>query len=178
MDGNEGRGGTVPTEPPDVRPVHPDNLPPGTRVGPWLVIELLGVGGYGAVYRVVDTRLEAAGGSSGPCALKLSLRAGVGAQRAVREGELLARVRHPNVVRLVEAGQWPETPDGLPFLVMPLVKGVPLYVWARERALRLVEVVALFRALAGAVGAVHEVGALHRDVGIKLHPMMHPFQKG
>jgi eukaryotic-like serine/threonine-protein kinase len=164
MDENEGRGGTVPTEPPDVRPVHPDNLPPGTRVGPWIVRELLGVGGYGAVYRVEDTRLEVAGGASGPFALKLSLRGGIGAQRAVRERELLARVRHPNVVRLNEAGQWPETPDGLPFLVMPLVKGVPLYVWARGRALRLVEVVVLFRALAGAVGAVHEVGALHRDV--------------
>ncbi|HLL06995.1 MAG TPA: serine/threonine-protein kinase, partial [Myxococcaceae bacterium] len=79
--------------------------------------------------------------------------------------ELLSRIRHPSVPRLLDAGQWS---DGLgrvhPFLVMEWVDGVPLYAWAAQRNPTSRQVLAVLAHAAGALQATHEVSSVHRDV--------------
>jgi eukaryotic-like serine/threonine-protein kinase len=139
----------------------PVDLPPGTRLGNWSVIGRLGWGGYGAVYLVRDVREPRR-----QAALKLALQSGAAARRLVREGDLLERVRHPNVVRFIEAGHWvvPGTEERLPFLVMEYVPGAQLNVWASHRDIRVGEALVLFRQALLAAHAVHEAGGVHRDI--------------
>lgn len=105
-------------------------------------------------------------------------------QRFRREAEALARVRHPNVVRVYESG----TLDGLPFIALELVSGVPLdRILAngtpRDRLLDCLEQVAR------GVHAAHEVGVVHRirevilhlwrpDIGYSRDARTHPVAKG
>lgn len=89
-------------------------------IGPYLVVDTLGSGGAGTVYRAVDRR------TSEPVAVKL-LRVGSAldpkaARRLVREFETLINLSHPHVVRVIEAG----VHDGYPFLAMELVEGLTL----------------------------------------------------
>ena len=82
-------------------PVRPlAHLPPGTGVGPWRVVAWAGRGVYGAVYRAVHVGQE----HSEPVALKLALLPGD--PRFAREVELLSRMRHPSVPRLLDSGEW------------------------------------------------------------------------
>ncbi|MFP2924754.1 serine/threonine protein kinase [Pyxidicoccus sp. 3LG] len=138
--------------------VSPDALGPGTEVGPWCVVERLGVGGFGAVYRVEDT---ARPGEF--YALKLALRPGE--ERAEREVILLmSKAVHPHVVRLHACGRWPHPRTGFLYFVMDWVEGRALHTWAEE-------VNPSFRALAQAAGkvalaldALHLAGVRHRDI--------------
>lgn len=138
--------------------VRPDALGPGTEVGTWRVVERLGVGGFGAVYRVEDM---ARPGEF--YALKLALRPGD--ERAEREVTLLmVKAVHPNVVRFHACGRWPHPQTGYLYFVMDWVDGRPLDAWAEE-------VNPTFRELAQAAGrvalafhALHEQGVRHRDV--------------
>ncbi|HZI06688.1 MAG TPA: serine/threonine protein kinase, partial [Archangium sp.] len=75
--------------------VAPEALEPGTEVGRWRVVEQVGVGGQGAVYRVEDTACP-----GHFRALKLALYASDA--RARREWELMTRAVHPHVVRVYD----------------------------------------------------------------------------
>ncbi|WP_426730743.1 serine/threonine protein kinase [Myxococcus faecalis] len=138
--------------------VYPEALGPGTEVGTWRVVERLGVGGFGAVYRVEDM---ARPGEF--YALKLALRPGD--ERAEREITLLmVKAVHRNVVRFHACGRWPHPQTGYLYFVMDWVAGRPLDTWAEE-------VNPSFRELAQAAGkvalafaALHGAGVLHRDV--------------
>jgi hypothetical protein len=85
--------------------------------------------------------------------------------RFEREVELLSRIRHPSVPRLLDAGLW-HSPSGAPypFVVMEWVEGEPLYVWAARRNPSSRQVLALLAQAAGALQAIHEVSGVHRDV--------------
>ena len=107
-------------------PLDPERLPLGTLVGPWRVVERQGRGAYGAVYRAFG-----AAEATGPVALKLALHPRD--ERFAREAELLTRIRHPSVPRLLDQGHWqPSSGLPYPFLVMEWVEGVSLYDWARR----------------------------------------------
>jgi hypothetical protein len=96
-------------------------------------------------------------------ALKLAIHPGD--ERFEREAELLSRIRHPSVPRLLEAGLW-RSPAGSahPFVVMEWVEGEPLYVWAARRNPSSRQVLAVLAQAAGALQATHEVSGVHRDV--------------
>jgi serine/threonine protein kinase len=138
--------------------VYPEALGPGTEIGTWRVVERLGVGGFGAVYRVEDM---ARPGEF--YALKLALRPGD--ERAEREVTLLmVKAVHRNVVRFHACGRWPHPQTGYLYFVMDWVDGRPLDAWAEE-------VNPSFRELAQAAGkvalafdALHAAGVRHRDV--------------
>jgi hypothetical protein len=139
--------------------VDPTALPPGTKVGAWRVYGIRGQGTFGTVYRAVP-----AGSTQGSsAALKLAVYPGDA--RFEREVELLSRIRHPSVPRLLDAGLW-RSPlgDTHPFVVMEWVEGEPLYVWAARRNPSSRQVLALLAQAAGALQATHEVSGVHRDV--------------
>src|SRR5687768_10822921 len=109
--------------------LNPARLPPGTRVGPWCVVDLRGQGALGTVYLAERVQPPATG------LVALELAHNPGDERFEREAELLGRLRHPNAPRLLDHGQW-QSPGGpaFPYLAMEWVEGVPLYEWARVRA--------------------------------------------
>ncbi|HEX8702300.1 MAG TPA: serine/threonine-protein kinase [Myxococcaceae bacterium] len=134
-------------------------LSPGTQVGTWRVLGFLGRGVYGTVYVVEHAAPE----QTGHAALKLAIYSAD--PRFEREAELLSRIRHPSVPRLLDAGLW-RAPAGRahPFVVMECVEGVPLYAWAARRNPSSRQVLALLAQAAGALQATHEVSSVHRDV--------------
>lgn len=135
----------------------PDWLPPGTRVDRWEVVERLGAGGYGTTYSV-----RRADRSQGRLyALKLSRRPGE--RWFAREAQLLARVRHRSVVRLITHGVWRLGPVEHPYLVMEYVNGESLYGWALARNPTARQVTGLLVQVLEALAAAHRQGALHRD---------------
>jgi serine/threonine protein kinase len=118
-----------------------------------------GQGGYGAVYRAERAGFRRAE----PGALKVSLlRWG---WRMEREVELLSRLSHPGIPRLLDRGG-PQPPAGneYPFFVMEWVEGVPLYAWAEQHSPSGEQVCRALARLARALEAVHAAGAVHRDV--------------
>ncbi|AEI66275.1 serine/threonine-protein kinase [Corallococcus macrosporus] len=137
--------------------VHPGALGPGTEVGSWRVVERLGVGGYGAVYRVEDMA------SPGDFyALKLALRPGD--ERAEREVHLLmSKGVHPNVVRLHASGRWPHPVTGFLFFVMDWVPGLALHTWVETLNPSFRQLAEKVGTAALALGALHARGVLHRD---------------
>ena len=118
-----------------------------------------GQGGSGAVYRA-----ERGGWRrSEPVALKVSLLRWN--WRMEREVELLSRLSHPSIPRLVDRGM-PPPPSGeqYPYFVMEWVPGTPLYAWAEQHAPSAEQVRRAVAQLASALEAVHAAGAVHRDV--------------
>ncbi|WP_158619172.1 serine/threonine-protein kinase [Corallococcus sp. AB011P] len=135
----------------------PEWLPPGTRVDRWEVVARLGAGGYGTTYSV-----RRAGRPRGRLyALKLSRRPGE--RWFAREAELLTRVRHRSVVRLITYGVWRLGPVEHPYLVMEYVEGESLYEWALARNPTARQLTGLLVQVLEALSAAHRQGALHRD---------------
>ncbi|RKH02778.1 serine/threonine protein kinase [Corallococcus carmarthensis] len=132
-------------------------LLPGTQVGRWEVMARLGAGGYGTTYSV-----RRVGRSRGRLyALKLSRRPGE--RWFAREAELLTRVRHRSVVRLISHGVWRLGPVEHPYLVMEYVEGESLYVWALARNPTARQMTNVLVQVLEALAAAHRHGALHRD---------------
>jgi tetratricopeptide (TPR) repeat protein len=149
-----------------------ERRPPGSHWGQLEIHELVGHGTYGDVYRARDARLDR------DVALKL-LRHNETPRTAgrdpdvVAEGRLLARVAHPNVVRVFGA----DYSDGQSGIWMELVEGVTLEDEILEKGpLNTAEATAVMLAVCNAVSAVHAAGLLHRD--IKLQNIMRDHRDG
>jgi tetratricopeptide (TPR) repeat protein len=134
----------------------------GVRVGRYLVLECIGAGGMAEGYAAYDPQLER------KVALKLIRAAaddGARSQRLLREAQALARLSHPNVVAVHDAGSFPAPGSGRPvvFLAMELVRGVTLSRWlaARRRTWR--EVLHVAIAAGHGLAAAHAAGLVHRD---------------
>ncbi len=132
--------------------------PAELRLGPWALVERIGQGGMGEVWRA----RRADGHFDAEVALKL-LRVGWGGADLVRrfaqEQQALAQMQHPHIARLLDAGV---SPQQRPYFVMELVRGQPIDAAAtglNERA-RL----ALFLQLADAVAHAHRKLVVHRDI--------------
>jgi eukaryotic-like serine/threonine-protein kinase len=130
----------------------------GDPVGRYTVLELLGRGGMGAVYKAYDPQLDR------NVALKLLRRVArddeLGAEhRLLREAQTLAQLQHPNVVAVFDAGL---TERGV-FIAMELFEGRTLREWLDERPREVSEILAVFRAAGRGLAAAHDAGFVHRD---------------
>jgi serine/threonine protein kinase len=138
---------------------HPLRLPSGTRVGQWRVVAWQDQGASGTVYRALRIGQEQAG----PAALKLALYPGDA--RFARETELLSRLSHPSIPRLLDQGVLRHTSGAeKPFFVMEWVEGTPLYLWADQHSPGSQQVFHLLAQLARALATTHAAHAAHRDV--------------
>jgi serine/threonine protein kinase len=132
----------------------------GSTVGAYRLLGELGHGGMGIVYRAA----RADGQYAKEVALKL-VRAGAATAAVVErfrsERQTLANLEHPNIARLLDGGS---TDDGLPFLVMELVDGVPIDAYCEAHQLSVDERLRLFRQVCGAVQFAHGHLVAHRDI--------------
>jgi tetratricopeptide (TPR) repeat protein len=154
----EAESGTNLHATPPPGPWGPGRFPPPPRVGPYEVLEELGRGGMGIVYKGQDATL------CRPVAVKV-LRPELADERArarfLREARAAARLRHEHVVHVYAVDQ---TADGLPYLVMEYVAGSTLAAHVRGRRLDPRQAVALLVQVADALTAAHDAGLVHRDV--------------
>jgi eukaryotic-like serine/threonine-protein kinase len=144
----------------DEGPVVKASLPPGTRIGSWCLLGLLGRGGMGEVY--CAEREE--GTFTQRAALKLIKRGMDSAaivQRFVRERQILSRLEHPGIARLLDGGS---AADGRPFFVLERVVGVPITEYCRTRGLGLEERLRLLQSVCAAIDSAHRSLVVHRDL--------------
>lgn len=132
-------------------------------VGSYLVVGVLGVGGMATVYEAIQEQPRRR------VALKVLHRAMHGTdayQRFLFETEALARLRHPGIAQIYEAGATAlGQPEPSPFYAMELVPGaVHLTRYVEQRAMPLRERVRLFTLVCDAVHHGHQQGIVHRDI--------------
>jgi eukaryotic-like serine/threonine-protein kinase len=132
-------------------------LTPGDKLGPYDIIEKVGAGGMGEVYRARDSRLNR------DVAVKVSVEHF--SERFEREAHLIAALNHPNICTLYDVG-----PN---YLVMELVEGETLGERIQAGGLPLEEALSLARQIVAALEAAHDKGIVHRDLkpgNIKITP--------
>ena len=136
------------------------SLAAGSRLGPWRVLEPLGRGGMGEVYRAE----RADGTFTMQVAVKL-LKRGLDsdaiARRFRRERRILAQLSHPNIARLLDAGV---ADDGRPYLVMEYVRGESITSYCESAGVPLPEILRLMCAICEAVDEAHRHLVVHRDL--------------
>lgn len=134
------------------------DLHEGHRIGIYRVLSLLGRGGMGEVYRAE----RADGQFEQQVALKLLRPDAVEhLGRFIAERQILAKLEHPGIARLYDAGV---AEDGRPYMVMELIDGVPITQWCRQRSANLHERLDLFLQVCDAVAYAHQNLVVHRDL--------------
>ncbi len=147
----------------------------GTDFGPYRVLEKIGAGGMGDVYRALDTRLEREvalklvsdsflaselrSGSPAPAGTPHS-RVHLSHERFLREARAAATLNHPNICAIHDVGEQ----DGRPYLVMELLRGETLKSYLGHHIFTASEVLALGQQAASALAAAHAKGIVHRDI--------------
>ena len=142
-----------------IAPEEPPTLS-GTRIGAYTLERRVGQGGMGSVWlaRRSDGRFE---GSVAVKLLNLALLDPVGSERFRREGTTLARLTHPGIARLIDAGI---TDAGQPFLVLEYVEGTRIDHYCDEHRLGPEARIELFQSVLGAVSHAHANLVVHRDL--------------
>jgi serine/threonine protein kinase len=137
--------------------IFPMTLSAGDRMGPYQIVERIGAGGMGEVYRAVDSRMGR------DVAMKVS--AEQFSDRFSREVRAVASLNHPNVCTLHDVGE--------NCLVMELIEGSTLAERIADGPIPLPEALGIARQIAAALDAAHEKGIVHRDLkpgNIKIQP--------
>ena len=128
--------------------------------GRYLVKHELGKGGFGSVYLASDQRMHAR-----PVVVKVLLNKELRNEWSVKkfkqEVEALARVDHPSIIGILDAG---ELPGGNPYIVMQYVDGITLRSALRPEGIDLHRTANIVRQIGRALSAAHEKGILHRDL--------------
>jgi len=138
----------------DLMPTHE-----GERVGPWVLGERIGVGGMGAVYRA--TRVDGFEQAAALKRIKAGMDSGAVLARFEAERQILARLQHPGIARLLDGGLGH---DGRPYFAMELVEGEPITDYADRRRLGVAARLALFADVCEAVRYAHHALVVHRDL--------------
>jgi serine/threonine protein kinase len=157
-DGDATADSTNPASAPSSRATRPLAEGPGSRIGPYKLLQEIGQGGMGVVYlaeqeRPVRRRV----------ALKI-IKPGMDTEQVVArfeaERQALALMDHPSIARVFDAGS---TDTGRPYFVMELVKGVPITEYCDTVHLTPRERLELFIPVCDAIQHAHQKGIIHRD---------------
>jgi TolB-like protein len=134
----------------------PAALQPGTRIGQYEVVEGIGSGGMGDVYRAHDTKLDRF------VALKLVLDSGSDrtGDRVLREARAASALNHPNICTLYEVGEF----GSRPYLAMEYIDGQPLSAAMPDHGFDPAAVARYGIQIAEALAHAHERGVIHRDL--------------
>jgi WD40 repeat protein/serine/threonine protein kinase len=140
-------------------PYRPLTEGPGTKIGPYKLLQEIGEGGMGVVYMAEQEE---------PVRRKVALKIikpGMDSQEVIArfeaERQALAMMDHQNIARVLDAGT---TASGRPYFVMELVHGVPITKFSDDNKLTLRERLALFVPVCQAIQHAHQKGIIHRDV--------------
>jgi serine/threonine protein kinase len=128
------------------------------RLGGYRVLEVVGSGGMGVVFRAEDPLLQR------EVALKAMLptiaASETARQRFLREARNLAAIQHDRIVPIYQVGE----ENGTPWLAMPFLRGETLETRVRRGPLPVVDVLRIGAEIAEGLGAIHECGMVHRDI--------------
>jgi serine/threonine protein kinase len=148
-------------EPDESEDSRPDWLLRGETIGRYIVLECLGIGGMGVIYSAWDPKLDR------KLAIKIvrdrhgKLGSTRGRARLLREGQALARLRHPNVIVVHDVG----THEGRVFVAMEFVEGETLQRWLlRSPRPPIEQLIDVFLQVGRGLAAAHRAGLVHRDV--------------
>ena len=143
-------------EHPPVVPAAP--LPSGAVLGSYVLVEQIGAGGMGVVYRARDEKLRR------PVAIKVLTEGTLAgeAQRArfVREARAASALNHPNIIAIYDI----DTAAGCDYIAMEYVAGTPLHHIIPKRGLSADRALDLARQIVSAIAAAHARGLVHRDL--------------
>src|SRR3954465_11094967 len=132
---------------------------PGSRIGPYKLLQQIGEGGMGIVFLAEQQRPVRR-----QVALKV-IKAGMDTRQVVArfesERQALALMDHPNIAKVFDAGA---TDSGRPYFVMELVRGIPITEYCDHRHLSPRDRLKLFLSLCHAIQHAHQKGIIHRDV--------------
>jgi serine/threonine protein kinase len=126
--------------------------PAATQLGRYLLLEEIGRGAMGVVFRAWDPMLQRA--------VAVKTAAGGDGERLVREARAVGALDHPAICRVFDAG----IEDGVPWLAMELLPGGTVAGLVTASGLAPDRAVALVHAVAGGLAAAHRAGLIHRDV--------------
>lgn len=132
----------------------------GKRIGAYEILEEVAVGGMGAVYRAA----RADGQYRQQVALKIvraDLGSGPAANRFRNERQILASLDHPNIAKILDGGA---TAEGLPYLVMEFVDGLPITAYCDQHKLTVDGRLEVFRTVCSAAHYAHKRQVIHRDI--------------
>jgi len=129
------------------------------RIGGYRVLEILGAGGMGMVFRAKDPKLKRS------VALKVmkpsSKSSRTARDRFLLEAQAAAAIEHDNVVAIHQVGE----DHGVPFIAMPMLKGESLRsMLVREGQLKEADAIQIGRQVAQGLAAAHAMGLIHRDI--------------
>jgi len=132
----------------------------GRRVGPYKVVEQIGMGGMGEVYRAfrADDQYEKV------VALKFVRTGQYSSEVLARfknERQILAGLDHPNLAKLLDGGT---SDEGMPYFVMELIDGQPITEYCNEHGFSIRERLKLFSQVCAAVHYAHQRLIIHRDI--------------
>lgn len=127
-------------------------LEPKTRLGPYEIIALLGVGGMGEVYKARDTRLDRT--------VAIKICTGGFIERFEREARAISSLNHQHICALYDIGR----EGSVEFLVMEHLEGESLETRLRRGPLAIEEALRTAIQIAGALDAAHRKGIIHRDL--------------
>jgi serine/threonine protein kinase len=133
-------------------------LSPGTRLGPYEIVSLIGAGGMGEVYSATDSRLDRL------VAVKILPERLTGDQQALarfeREAKAVAALSHPNILAIHDFG----TDRGITYVVTELLEGETLRTCLDRSALAWRRAVEIGVAVADGLAAAHSKRIIHRDL--------------
>jgi len=131
--------------------------PAGFRAGPYQLEKRIGRGGMGSVWLAAKP--------DGPKVAVKLVKRGMDTSEILRrfrmERQVLASLDHPNIARLIDGGS---TPEGMPYLAMEYVEGIPIDQFCESRASAITERLKLFRDVCAAVQYAHQNLVVHRDI--------------
>ncbi|MFQ5789695.1 MAG: serine/threonine-protein kinase [Acidobacteriota bacterium] len=134
----------------------------GETVSHYKILEKLGEGGMGVVYRAVDTRLDR------PVAIKFLHPEAVGSterrQRFIREAKAASALNHPDIITIHDIGQHPYQGVERDFIVMEYVEGKSLDEIIGGKPLPAEDMARYARQIADGLSAAHDAGIVHRDI--------------